>query len=102
MNTSKKVVNGTKATYVNGIMFLASENYECGIMMDLSDAIDMCVRKGLTLHKTSYRRGYIRRCKGLGLNCLVVPYSGRYGVGYALHIEGPCTAYHIVEYYTDK
>ena len=90
------------ATYVNGIMFLASEDYESSEMMDLYDAVHMCHRKGLTLYRTASRRGYIYRGGQLTLNCLVVPYSGRYGVGYALHIESPYTAYHTVEYYTDK
>ena len=90
------------AKYVNGIMFLASEDYESGEMMCLYDAVLMCHRKGLTLHRTAYRRGYIHRGGKLNVNCLVVPYSGRYGVGYALHVESPYTAYHTVEYYTDK
>ena len=90
------------ATYDNGIMFLASEDYGSSQVMDLSDAFEMCLSKGLTLHKTSWRRGYIHRGGKLTLNCLVVPYSGRYGVGYALHIESPHTFYHTVEYYTGK
>lgn len=90
------------ATYVNGIMFLASEDYESGVTMDLYDAIEMCLSKGLAIHTSASRRGYIHRGGKLSVNCLVVPYSGRYGVGYALHIESPHTAYHTVEYYTDK
>lgn len=90
------------AIYVNGIMFLASEDYESGVCMDLHDAVEMCLSKGLALYATASRRGYIRRGSYLSLNCLVVPYSGRYGVGFALHIESPYTAYHTVEYYTDK
>ena len=90
------------ATYVNGIMFLASEDYESSEMMDLYDAVHMTHRKGLTLYRTASRRGYIHRGGNLSVNCLVVPYSGRYGVGYALHVESPYTAYHTVEYYTDK
>lgn len=90
------------ATYVNGIMFLSSEDYDCGETMDLHDAVEMCLSKGLALYTTALRRGYIRRAGQLTLNCLVVPYSGRYGVGYVLHVESPHTAYHTVEYYTDK
>lgn len=90
------------ATYVNGIMFLASEDYLSGVTMKLNDAFEMCVSKGLTHNKTSLRRGYIHRGGKSTINCLVVPYSGRYGVGYALHVESPYTAYHTVEYYVDK
>lgn len=85
-----------KATYVNGIMFLLSEDYESGEMMDLHDAVEMCLGKGLALYKTASRRGYIHRGGTLTLNCLVVPYRGRYGVGYVLHVESPYTAYHTV------
>lgn len=95
-------VNRTKATYVNGIMFLASEDYASCEVMDLWDAVLMCYNKGLTHYKSAYRRGYIHRGGKLTINCLVVPYSGRYGVGYALHVESPHTFYHTVEYYTDK
>lgn len=49
------------ATYVNGIMFLASEDYESGEMMDLYDVVSVCHRKGLTLYRTASRRGYIHR-----------------------------------------
>lgn len=67
-----------KATYVNGIMYLSSEDYEFSVCMDLHDAVEICLSKGLVL----YARGSY-----LPLNCLVVPYSGRYGVGYAIYVE---------------
>lgn len=60
------------ATYVNGIMFLSSEDYDSSEVMDLSDAFEMCLSKGLTLHKTAWRRGYIHRGGKLTVNCLVV------------------------------
>lgn len=98
----KRIAYGTNATYVNGIMFLASEDYGSRVAMDLHDAVEMCLSKGLALYTSAFRRGYIHRGGKLSVNCLVVPYSGRYGVGYAIHVESPHTAYHIVEYYTDK
>ena len=89
-----------KATYVDGNMFLKSENYRVRFYMDYSNAVEKIESFGYFHYTTSNRRGYIKRAKGKNkVNCLVVPYNGRYGKGYALHVEDKRTAYHYVEYY---
>lgn len=89
-----------KATYVDGIMFLKSENYGVRFYKDYSYVVDMLERFGYYRCTSSNRRGYIKRAKDKKrVNCLVVPYNGRYGKGYALHVEDKRTAYHYVVYY---
>lgn len=88
------------ATYVEGIMFLKSEYYEGRIQMDYSRAVEVIEGLGYIRYTTAIRRGYIKRAKDKNkVNCLVVPYTGRYGKGFALHVEDKRTAYHNVEYY---
>lgn len=89
-----------RATYVDGIMFLKSENYKVRFYMDYAKAVDMIESYGYCQATSSNRRGYIHRAKEKNkVNCLVVPYNGRYGKGYALHVQDKRTAYHYVEYY---
>ena len=89
-----------RATYVDGIMFLKSENYKVRFLMSYDVAVDMIESYGYSCYRISNRRGYIKRAKDKNkVNCLVVPYNGRYGKGYALHVQDKRTAYHCVEYY---
>lgn len=52
-----------KATYVDGIMFLKSENYEVRFYKDYSYVVDMLERFGYYRYTSSNRRGYIKRAK---------------------------------------
>lgn len=89
-----------KATYVDGIMFLKSENWGVRFYMYYSNAVEKIESFGYRQYTISNRRGYIKRAKDKNkVNCLVVPYNGRYGKGYALHVQDKRTAYHYVEYY---
>lgn len=87
--------------YVNGIMFLESEECQKAQEMSYVGAVCMLCIKGLTKVRSSLRRGYIRKGKGY-TNCLVVPYQGNYGVGYSVHIECNSTRYHVVDYWVEE
>jgi len=52
-----------KATYVDGIMFLKSENYEDRFYIDYSKFVYMLERFGYHRCTSSNRRGYIKRAK---------------------------------------
>lgn len=68
--------------------------------MDYAKAVDMIENYGYYQCTSSNRRGYIKRSRDKQkANCLVVLYNGRYGKGYALHVQDKRTAYHYVEYY---
>lgn len=88
--------------YVNGVRFMNTEEYSKAVMMSFTDAIEMCEKGGYTLKRSAYRKGYIHRNKDRSvINALVVPYHGRYGVGYTIHTEeSASTNYHRVYYYT--
>lgn len=89
-----------KATYVDGIMFLKSENYKVRFLLPYDVAVDVLESKGYSCYIISNRRGYIKRAKDKNkVNCLVAPYNGRYGKGFTLHVQDKRTAYHYVEYY---
>lgn len=89
-----------RATYVDGIMFLKFENYKVRFYKDYASAVDRIESFGYRHYTSSNRRGYIKRSRDKQkTNCLVVPYDGRYGKGFALHVQDKRTAYHYVEYY---
>lgn len=68
--------------------------------MNYSEAVGLIESFGYRRYTSSNRRGYIKRSKSKhSINCLVVPYNGRYGKGYALHVEDKRTLYHYVVYY---
>ena len=87
--------------YINGVRFMNTEDYSNRMEMSYSDAIEMCEKRGYTLKASAWRKGYIHRNKSKSVvNAVVVPYRGRYGVGYVIHAEEPqSTNYHHV-YYT--
>lgn len=88
--------------YINSVRFNSSEDYTNRREMSFADAIEMCEKRGYTLKRSAYRKGYIHRNKDKSvINAVVVPYHGRYGVGYVIHKEEPnSTIYHRVYYYT--
>ena len=89
-----------RATYVDGIMFLNSEQYRSRLYLPYDRVVAGLVNRGYTCHAISNRRGYIKRAKDKdSVNCLVMPYEGRYGKGFTLHVQDKRTAYHYVEYY---
>lgn len=70
-----------KATYVDGIMFLNSEQYKARVSLPHDRAVAALENLGYTCYRISNRRGYIKRAKGKdNVNCLAMPYQGRYGV----------------------
>lgn len=89
-----------KATYVDGIMFLNSEQYKARVYLPHDRAVAALGSHGYTCYTISNRRGYIKRAKGKdSVYCLAMPYKGRYGEGFTLHLPDKRTAYHTVEYY---
>lgn len=88
--------------YINGVRFMNTEDYSNRREMSFGEAIEMCEKCGCTLKASGYRKGYIRRNKSKSvINAVVVPYDGRYGVGYVIHTEeSASTNYHHVYYYT--
>lgn len=89
-----------KATYVDGIMFLNSEQYKARVLLPHDRAVEALENLGYSCYAVSNRRGYIKRAKGKNkVNCLAMPYNGRYGKGFTLHVQDKRTAYHFVEYY---
>lgn len=87
---------------VNGVRFMNTEEYSKAVMMSFSEAIELCETLGCALKTSAYRKGYIPRNKSkYVINAVVVPYHGRYGVGYTIHTEDPTsTNLHRVYYYT--
>lgn len=76
-----------KATYVDGIMFLNSENYKSRVLLPHDRVVEALENLGYSCWVTSNRRGYIKRAKGENAaNCLVMPYNGRYGVGFTANV----------------
>lgn len=86
--------------YINGIRYYESEEPWKAELMGYDDAVEVMSHKGLTRVKCSVRRGYMKKGRGEQLLCKVVPYDGRYGIGYCLHVNyGGNTQYHLVEYW---
>lgn len=85
--------------FINGVRYLESEEAWKRQEMSYGYVVEDLSCKHLKCVKSSYRRGYIRRGRGYR-NCIVVPYDGRYGIGYCVHIQcKDSTQYHIVEYW---
>ena len=80
--------------------FLNSEQYRSKIYVSYDRQVAALVNHGYTCCKISNRRGCIKRAKDKdSVTCLAMPYDGRYGKGYALHVQDKRTAYHYVQYY---
>lgn len=89
--------------FINGLRYYESEEPWKAELMHYDDAVDAMSHKHLTRVKCSLRRGYMKKGRGQHLICKVVPYDGRYGIGYSVHIN--CdgnTQYHIVEYWVKE
>lgn len=88
--------------YINGIRYYESEEPWKAELMRYDVANDCLSAKGLTCVKCSLRRGYMKKGRAQ-LICKVVPYDGRYGIGYCVHVNyAGSTQYHIVEYWVKE
>lgn len=88
--------------YINGIRYYESEEPWKAKEMCYDDAVDDLSGMELTRVKCSLRRGYMKKGRAQ-LICKVVPYDGRYGIGYCVHINyAGSTQYHLVEYWVKE
>ena len=88
--------------YINGIRYYESEEPWKATEMRYDDAPAILSDMGLTCVRCSFRRGYMKKGRG-ELICKVVPYDGRYGIGYCVHVNyDASTQYHIVEYWAKE
>ena len=89
--------------FINGIRYYGSEEVEKVRELRYDAAVGALSDIGFTCVKCSLRRGYMKKGRGQHLICKVVPYDGRYGIGYCLHVNYDCsTQYHIVEYWVKE
>lgn len=92
-----------KIRYYKGLTLLKSEsNPISDCVYDYESLVRHLKSIGYVSIAYAMRRGYVRRtAKGIkGTPCKLCHYSGRYGIGYTVHIPRyDTTQFHDVEYY---